>query len=131
MTRIQSSLKVLLVADLARSQSFYRDVLGCEVNDWWAIRDDFAFGFKLLQAASPEDVRPNPPGQDQLVPWDVYAYVETHNELDALFAELSERGAEVIQQPIAYEQDWGFWKEFAITDPDGYALAFGSGKKNG
>ncbi|MBB6675119.1 VOC family protein [Cohnella nanjingensis] len=129
MEQVAFSVQVRLVADLARAQAYYRDVLGCEVTDWWAVRDDFALGFKLMQADRPEDVSPNRPGKGQSVPWDTYAYVDTHSELDALYRTLAERGARIIQTPSVTEADWGVWKEFAIADPDGYAIAFGSGKK--
>ncbi|WFB61497.1 hypothetical protein [Paenibacillus sp. BR1-192] len=56
MSRIQFSVQVRLVSDLSRSKQFYEEVLGCEVNDVWAVRDDFALGFKLIQAATMTDV---------------------------------------------------------------------------
>jgi len=104
-------------------------VLGCEVTDWWAVRDEFALGFKLIQAARIEDVLPNAVGHGQIIPWDTYAYVETHDELDELYEELKGKGAEFVQEPDLQEADWGSWKDFAIKDPDGYVIAFGSGKK--
>lgn len=61
---ISSSLKVLLVSDLEKSQIFYQDVLGCEVTEWWVIRDGFTgLALKLLQANAPDDVRPNKPAK--------------------------------------------------------------------
>ncbi|MOA07750.1 Glyoxalase-like domain protein [compost metagenome] len=59
-----------------------------------------------------------------------YAYVETHPELDELYEELKGKGAEFVQEPDLQEADWGSWKDFAIKDPDGYVIAFGSGKKH-
>lgn len=129
MSKIQFSVQVRLVSDLTRSKQFYEEVLGCEVNDVWAVRDDFALGFKLMQAASNGDIKPNPPGKGQVTPWDTYAYIDTHQELDEWYEELLSRGAEVIQEPQLTEADWGVWKDFAIKDPDNYVIAFGSGKK--
>lgn len=130
MGKIQSSLKVLLVSNLEQSKSYYANVLGCEVTDFWAVRDDFALGFKLIQAHSPEDVSPNRAGRDQETAWDVYAYVETHAELDKLYEELKEKGARFTQEPVLLEMGWGAWKEFAVSDPDHYVIGFGSGKKD-
>lgn len=130
MNKIQFSVQVRLVSDLTRSKLFYEEVLGCDVNDVWAVRDDFALGFKLLQANSNADVTPNRPGKDQDTPWDTYAYVDTHRELDELYEELTSKGAEVVQEPVLMEADWGVWKDFAIKDPDNYVIAFGSGKKD-
>ncbi|TCZ80141.1 VOC family protein [Paenibacillus albiflavus] len=130
MSKVKFSVQVLLVSDLARSQNYYRDVLGCEVNDFWAVRDEFALGFKLMQANDPADVQPNKSGKGQLIPWDTYAYVDTHDELNQLIEQLKSNGAKFIQEPVAIDQGWGIWKEFAIEDPDGYAIGFGSGKKS-
>lgn len=130
MSKIQFSVQVRLVSDLTRSKQFYEEVLGCEVNDVWAVRDDFALGFKLIQAESRADVTPNPAGKDQQARWDTYAYVGTHYDLDALYEDLTSRGAEVAQEPVFMEADWGVWKDFAIQDPDGYVIAFGSGIKD-
>ncbi|MEK5439242.1 VOC family protein [Paenibacillus odorifer] len=130
MSKVQFSVQVRLVSNLERSKEFYATVLSCEVNDWWAVRDEFALGFKLIQAARTEDVQPNIAGQGQITPWDTYAYVETHPELDELYEELKGKGAEFVQEPDLQEADWGSWKDFAIKDPDGYVIAFGSGKKH-
>ncbi|MBB6690447.1 VOC family protein [Cohnella xylanilytica] len=129
MSKVQFSVQVLVVSDLARSKAYYQDVLGCEVNDFWAVRDDFRLGFKLIEGKSAEDVRPNRIGDGQEKVWDTYAYVETHDDLDELYEELKSKGAILHQKPEVYEFDWGVWKEFSVKDPDQYVIAFGSGKK--
>lgn len=50
MSKVQFSVQVRLVSNLEQSKEFYATVLGCEVTDWWAVRDEFALGFKLIQA---------------------------------------------------------------------------------
>ncbi|MEC0248497.1 VOC family protein [Paenibacillus chitinolyticus] len=122
--KIENSLTVLLVSDLEKSNQYYRDVLGCEVNDVWAIRDDFGLGFKLIQAKDPQDVIPNKGT------WNTYAYVENFSGLDALYEELKAKGATIALEPIVEDHDWGSWKEFAIKDIDGYIIGFGSGNRN-
>ncbi|MDN3018393.1 VOC family protein [Paenibacillus sp. BSR1-1] len=118
--QIHSSLKVLLVSDLEKSKAFYRDVLGCEVTDWWAIRDGLTgLGVKLLQAISPEDVYPNrKPAPD------IYCYVENWTALDELYEEFKAKGAKMVVEPWI-DPESGPWKEFALVDPDNYCLAFG------
>ncbi|MGN7358390.1 VOC family protein [Paenibacillus sp. SAF-054] len=130
MSKVEFSVQVRLVSDLAASKAFYEKVLGCEVNDFWAVRDEFALGFKLIQAAELRDVEPNKQGKDQPLAWDTYAYVETHGDLDQLYEELKANGARFIQEPVLTEADWGAWKEFTIADPDNYSIGFGSGKKD-
>lgn len=58
-TTIHEARQVRLVADLERSQAFYRDVLGCEVDGWGhALRG----GLQLIlhPARDPAQIRPNP-----------------------------------------------------------------------
>ncbi|MGG3564360.1 VOC family protein [Neobacillus rhizosphaerae] len=128
--QIHSSLKVLLVSDLDKSKKFYADILGCEVTDWWAIRDGFTgLGLKLLQANAPEDVQPNSPTNgDRLPVADIYCYVENWSALDELYEEFKAKGAKVVIEPWIDPQA-GPWKEFAIVDPDNYCLAFGGTNK--
>ncbi len=92
--QIHSSLKVLLVSDLAKAKKFYGEVLGCEVTDWWVIRDGFTgLAIKLLEARDPEDVRPNPPAAGDKHGFDVYCYVEDWKSLDELYNEFKGKGA--------------------------------------
>ncbi|TLS35026.1 VOC family protein [Pseudalkalibacillus caeni] len=123
--QIGSSLKVLLVSDLEKSQEYYREILGCEVTEWWVIRDGFTgLALKLLQAMSQEDVRPNPPAKGVKRSIDVYCYIEDWKALDDLYEEFTSNGASIVIEPWI-DEDNGPWKEFAVKDPDGYCLAFG------
>ncbi|TVY07850.1 VOC family protein [Paenibacillus cremeus] len=122
---IDSSLTVLLVSDFEKSKKYYEEALGCEVNEHWAIRDNFGLGFKLVQAKDPDDVRPNQGT------WNTYAYVKDFQELDLLYEELRSNGAIITSEPKEYEFDWGTWKDFSVRDLDGYVIGFGTGKKNG
>ncbi|TJY42729.1 hypothetical protein E5161_07760 [Cohnella pontilimi] len=123
--RIGSSLTVFMVSDLARSQRYYREVLGFDVTDWWAERDGLqALALKLLQAPEPSAVRPNPPEPGSDTGVDVYAYVENWTALDELYREFQAKGAVIAREPVVYA-DGGPWKEFIVADPDGYHLAFG------
>ncbi|WP_426445811.1 VOC family protein [Paenibacillus sp. S-38] len=123
--RIEHSLTVLLVSDLQRSMKYYEEALGCEVNEHWAVRDEFGPGFNLIQAADPGDVRPNKGT------WNTYAYVKAHEELDLLSEEFQANGAYIATGPNVTEHEWGAWKDFAVQDPDGYLIGFGSGSRNG
>lgn len=126
--RIQS-LTVLIVSDLEKSKSFYKEVLGCDVTDWWAIRDDeIKLGFKLIQAKENQAVSPNTIG-DRIV-WDTYAYADDFASLETLYKEWKQKGGNIVQEPTVTEFEWGKWKEFAIQDPDGYVLAIGTADKS-
>lgn len=100
MKQIGSSLKVLLVSDLERSKLFYREILGCDVTEWWAIRDGFTgLALKLLQAQSLEDVCPNKPAKNSQMGIDVYCYVENWKALDELYHEFKSKGAKITLEP--------------------------------
>lgn len=123
--KAENSLKVLLVSDLKKSENYYRDVLGCEVTEWWAVRDGLnGLGFKLLQADSVEDVRPNKAPKGAVYASDVYAYLSNFAELDSLYEELKLNGVIVAYEPYIQDLGWGKWKEFAVNDLDGYAITF-------
>lgn len=123
--QISSSLSVLMVSDLPRSQQYYRDVLGFSVTDWWAERDGLTgLALKLLQAPDDGAVHPNAPEKGSDLGVDVYAYVENWAELDRLYDEFTSKGAAIAREPVVYA-DGGPWKEFVVSDPDGYHLAFG------
>ncbi|PLT28699.1 glyoxalase [Peribacillus deserti] len=126
MPKIHSSLKVLLVSDLEMSMMFYKDVMGCEVTEWWAIRDGFSgLGIKLIQADTTGEVRPNRISTENNSPVpDIYCYVENWYVLDELYKELKSKGAKVVIEPWI-DQGGRPWKEFAIVDPDNYCIAFG------
>jgi lactoylglutathione lyase len=123
------SLTVLLVSDLEASKAYYRDVLGCDVTEWWAIRDDFVkLGFKLLQANSDDMVNPNSKSGQKVC--DVYAYTEDIATLDELYKEWQDKGASIVIEPTITAFDWGKWKEFAVQDPDGYVIGIGTAQKS-
>ncbi|KIL41074.1 hypothetical protein SD70_09760 [Gordoniibacillus kamchatkensis] len=131
--QIHSSLTVLFVSDLKRSQAYYRDVLGFDVTDWWAERGGLqGLALKLLQAPDASAVKPNPPEIGSTRAYDVYAYVENWTELDRLHDEFVTKGAIISGEPVVYA-DQGPWKEFVVQDPDGYGIAFGGvdGRKAG
>jgi len=120
--RLTGVSPVLLVSDLERSIAFYRDLLGFECETFGepanfavATRDDVVLLLSLAPAGT------------QLVPnwhvvhgmWNVYVRID---DADAIYAEVQERGC-----PIDYSlanKPHGF-REFGVTDPDGYDVAFG------
>lgn len=124
--RIHSSLTVLLVSNLEVSMTFYKDVMGCEVTEWWVIRDGFTgLGIKLIQTDIKEEIRPNRIATKKTNPVpDIYCYVENWKALDELYQEFKSKGANVVIEPWI-DEGGGPWKEFAVVDPDEYCIAFG------
>jgi catechol 2,3-dioxygenase-like lactoylglutathione lyase family enzyme len=128
------SLQVRLVKDFRKSLAWYRDVLGCEVDDWGhATRG----GMKLIlqQAQQATDVRPNAAsakrndyptdwtGPD--VGWDTFIHTD-YKEFDALIEEMRVNGANIILGPIEATHSNGMtFKNLYIQDLDGYIIVFG------
>ncbi|HLO95909.1 MAG TPA: VOC family protein [Burkholderiaceae bacterium] len=108
---------VLAVPRLDRSVAFYREVMGLAL-DWqeagWALlsRD----GFELMLGECPDALPARDIGDHAYV---AYLVVES---VDALFAEFSARGVDVIK-PLASEA-WDM-REFGIQTLDGHRLMFG------
>ena len=108
----------LLVADIERSLEFYTDKLGFEIDFTY---DDFYIGIKRdghsihlkLAKPSPEE-RAYRKDNDHL---DVTFSVQ---ELDALYEILRSRSV-TVTQPL---REMPYGREFYVSDPDGYILAF-------
>lgn len=114
-----SSRLVLAVRDLRASTTFYTDVLGftqdfADDSGVWSFLSRARF--KVMLGECPND----PPASD-LGCHSYVAYV-TVDGVDALYEELSRRGAEIISVPTT--EPWGM-REFAIRTPDGHRIRFG------
>ncbi|HZH60524.1 MAG TPA: VOC family protein [Metabacillus sp.] len=128
------SLQVRLVSDLEKSQRYYRDVLGCKVDNWGHAERD-GMTIILQQASSQEDVRPNALSKKrQDYPtdwegpkfgWDTYIHV-SWDDFDLLVEEIRGNGGFIAVEP--YTDTHGIWefKNTCIKDPDGYSIVLGS-----
>jgi lactoylglutathione lyase len=107
----------LVVGDLERSKTFYREAFGLlPLNE----QEDLAiFGFKDLYVALRQDPAHQPPGAD------VFALAQKGlgqfsiwvDDVDAVRAELDEHGVIPISGPA--DRDWGM-RTMTFADPDGY-----------
>lgn len=113
---------VLLVSDLEASIAYYRNLLGFECEtfgdppNFAAAKRDEAV---LLLSLAPPDAELVPHWHVVHGMWNAYIRVD---DADAIYAEVQERGC-----PIDYsiaDKPHGF-REFGVTDPDGYDVAFG------
>jgi predicted enzyme related to lactoylglutathione lyase len=113
---------VLLVADLDRAVTFYRDALGfeCRVSGEppnFAVATRDAAVILLALARDTERLVPH----WQIVPKMVDAYIRV-DDADEIYAEVQERGAPIDW--TIYNAPHGF-REFGVQDPDGHDIAFG------
>ena len=117
MARFIDSRGVLAVQDLARSTQFYTEVLGfrrdpVDAKGWSFLSRD---AFKLMLGECADEIPAAEAGNHA---WFTRVMVEG---LDEFFAEVSERGADVISGPS--DRAYGL-REFVIRTPDGHRLMF-------
>jgi lactoylglutathione lyase len=116
---------ILAVSDFERSLSFYRDVLGLEVE---ALYDDPPYAtltaagarLSLAEQGHPAEDRP---GVTMAAPDDAsranVVIVLEVSDARAVYAELESRSARFLAEP--YEPPWGGSRFFCV-DPDGYLV---------
>jgi catechol 2,3-dioxygenase-like lactoylglutathione lyase family enzyme len=106
---------VLVVEDVARSLDYYRDKLGFDGRPYE--KDPAIYGYASRERCNIHlaQGRSHPNGF-----FDVYVDVD---DVDDLYDELRERGAEILNAPVHTE--YGL-REIRVRDPDGYVLAFGT-----
>ena len=119
MPRITNSRSVLAVRDLDVSTRFYTEVLGFgrdfgDGSDGWSFlsRD----GFRVMLGECRDAM---PAGELGDHSWYVYLTVD---DVDALHAEVADRGAEILSRPTS--KPWGL-REFVLRTPDGHRIVFG------
>jgi catechol 2,3-dioxygenase-like lactoylglutathione lyase family enzyme len=112
----------LMVSNVTRAHDYYASRLGFRSPRMWGNPPTFCIaqrdGLELMLAeADPgKAVHPNSENDGRI---DVYFWV---NDADALHAEFTDNGAEVVCAPE--DQVYGM-REFLVRDPDGHVLAFG------
>ena len=105
---------VLVVEDVARSLDYYRNKLGFDGHAYERDPTNYAYASREHCNIHLAEGRPHPNGF-----FDVYVYVD---DVDGLYDELRERGAEILNAPL--QTEYGL-REIRVRDPDGYVLAFG------
>jgi catechol 2,3-dioxygenase-like lactoylglutathione lyase family enzyme len=114
---------ILVVADLSRSRSFYRDVLGAEVHREYGGTScvlRFAGAWLLLvTGGGPTDDKPDivfePPADPDRVS---HAMTIRVTDCQAAYERLKARGARFLTPPY----DWGAEVRCFFHDPDGHLL---------
>jgi catechol 2,3-dioxygenase-like lactoylglutathione lyase family enzyme len=112
---------VFVVSDIERSLAHYRDVLGFSVTFEYGdptsyvclCRDEVALHLIAARRTS------RLPGNGAIC-----VFVR---DVDAVHAELAERGANIVKPPQDY--DYGM-RDFDVLDPDGNQLVFGMGSEH-
>lgn len=116
--RIIGSDPVLAVHDLEVSGAWYRDVLGCELDDVapgdWRFCRAGAVTFMLGRC-------PDVPAARELGDHSYVAYLRV-DDVDAFYRRAITAGAEVLHPP--QDEPWGM-REVALRSPDGHRFMVG------
>jgi predicted enzyme related to lactoylglutathione lyase len=114
---------VLLVEDVRRATDYYRDALGFDVELYNRIPDHYGYAQRdgcHVHFARFDGVTSRP--NSEVVPPDMFDAYFWVDDVDRLYGDVVERGAEVVHGPV--DQGYGL-REFRVRDPNGYILAFG------
>jgi catechol 2,3-dioxygenase-like lactoylglutathione lyase family enzyme len=114
---------VLVVRDMAASLAYWRDCMGFAVIDTFKNPPVMAFmGRRGVQFMLRQTGGDPIPGTNRAYidsGWDAHVWID---DADALHAEMKARGATVSELCEPFYNN----REFEVTDPDGYIIAFGS-----
>jgi uncharacterized glyoxalase superfamily protein PhnB len=108
--RLASHATVLQVPDVQDALAWFRDALGFEVRSY---ADGSDYGYAERDGVSFHVSRPD----SEL--WAAYLYTD---DVDALHAELVERGTEILQPPT--DKGYGV-RDVLVRAPGGHVLAIG------
>jgi uncharacterized glyoxalase superfamily protein PhnB len=124
MMQVARSHPVLAVHDLDRSAAWYRDVLGCEIDDVdpgnWRFCRTGGVTFMLGRC-------PDVPPASELGDHSYVAYLEV-DDVDAFFRKAIAAGADVLKAPR--DEPWGR-RELGLRSPDGHRLMLGQQIESG
>jgi catechol 2,3-dioxygenase-like lactoylglutathione lyase family enzyme len=113
----QINAMTLVVGDLERSKTFFREVFGLLPLD--EEEGTAVFGFKDTYVALRKDPAHQPPGREvlSLAQKGVGQFAIWVEDVDAVSAELQEHGVTLISGPA--DRYWGM-RTITFADPDGY-----------
>lgn len=128
--RLKSVMPALTVDDIAASLAWYRDVVGFFVADEMKDAGGNVTGAVLRAGEvglliSQDDFKK---GRSRQKGAGLRLYCETRQDVDRLAAEIEARGGILAHGPT--DQPWGA-RDFAIVDPDGFAISVSTGVKKG
>lgn len=119
--RLLGHAPFLLVPDVRAALAYYREVLGFETQEYehapdengTATRDGCTIFFNVGRRATPNS---------QVAPPDLFDVYLWTDDVEALYEELRDRGADLVHAPT--DRPWGM-REIRVRDTNGYVLGFG------
>jgi uncharacterized glyoxalase superfamily protein PhnB len=125
--RLKDASPGFTVNDLEKSLAWYRDVLGFAVEERWE-QEGKLLGVSLRAGnvsfmIGQDDWKK---GRDRKKGEGFRIYCSTTQDVDALAKKIQAAGGRLDSEP--QDQPWGY-RDFSMTDPDGFKLTFGAETK--
>ena len=122
--RVRSVSAGFTVNDLTKSLAWYRDVLGCIVEEEWKEGDEL-MGASLLAGSARFFIGQDDwaKGRDRKKGEGFRLHLTTAQDVDEVAARIKANGGKLDAEPA--DMPWGV-RAFAITDPSGFKLTIAS-----
>jgi uncharacterized glyoxalase superfamily protein PhnB len=121
-SRLTSVCPHLIVPDVVAAAEYFRDKLGFQIRGYWMDPPVFAIVSRDQVAVhigkADEGVQASPNQRRSMDGLDAYIWV---TELDALYAELQQRGANIVEGPVHRVYNC---YEIVVEDPFGFRISF-------
>lgn len=122
--RVQKVSAGLTVGDIDKSIAWYRDVLGCIVEEEWR-HEDKLMGASMLAGAARFFLGQDDwaKGKDRKKGEGFRLHLATAQDIDEIAARVRAAGGKLESEPA--DMPWGT-RQFTLADPDGFKLTISS-----
>ncbi len=120
-THLLSASPSLTVNDVAKSLAWYRDVLGCAIEETWKDDAGIAMGYSLRAGdvsfmIGQDDWKK---GRDRRKGEGFRIFCTTTKNVDVIADRIKAKGGRLDQEPR--DQPWGM-RDISLSDPDGFKI---------
>ena len=120
-THLASASPSLTVNDVAKSLAWYRDILGCAIEETWKDDAGVPMGYSLRAGdvsfmIGQDDWKK---GRDRKKGEGFRIFCTTSRDVDSIAERIKAKGGRLDQEPR--DQPWGM-RDISLSDPDGFKI---------